>query len=56
MYAGQCYQACLDGVYANLLFEKELKQILNIYIKEKCIVNMICKILYFLYSLISINQ
>ena len=28
MYAAQCYQACLDGVYAMIARENELKKLL----------------------------
>lgn len=45
MYAAQCYQACLDGVYAMIAYEDELKKILNENIKgEKRIMNIILKL------------
>jgi len=45
MYAAQCYQACLDGVYAMIAYEDELKKILNEKIKgEKRIMNIILKL------------
>lgn len=34
MYAAQCYQACLDGVYAMIAKENELKEILENTIKD----------------------
>lgn len=45
MYAAFCYQACLDGVYAMIAHEDELKKILNEKIKgEKRVMDIILKL------------
>lgn len=42
MYAAQCYQACLDGVYATIQKEEDIKVILSKNIKgDKQIMDII---------------
>jgi hypothetical protein len=45
MYAAQCYQACLDGVYAMIAGENQLKEILGNTINgDKHVIDIILKL------------
>ena len=45
MYAAQCYQACLDGVYAMIARENQLKEILvNTINGDEYVMNIILKL------------